>query len=316
MMRRIPVGSFKMGFFVLRRQAAFFLVYFVAALFSAGAAFAAETSQDAADSFSREKTWRIGGALLRLSPELDSGQQLDVIVDGVAALTLEDFRLTLENWMHAPDGAPFPKPGTNVTGGDTPQVVVSGFSGGAHCCITLTVIDLGEKPKQISVPVGGHYYSYLEKRAGEKSWIAIGHDGQYAYWRTSFADSPAPLVLFRYEDGAWRMAANLMRRPAPSDRALKKQAEEVRKLPGWSKDRKNNAVDIPVQLWSEALDLVYGGNMAAAERFIDLAWKPGFAGKEAFRRELFGCRLAQSIYWPELAAMNNRPAKKPESDCP
>ncbi len=49
---------------------------------------------------------------------------------------------------------------------------------------------------------------------------------------------------------------------------------------------------------------------------FDLAWNPKVAGKEEFRRELFRCRVRKSHLWPEIAAMNGRPAHPAEGICP
>lgn len=71
----------------------------------------------------------------------------------------------------------------------------------------------------------------------------------------------------------------------------------------------------PPHLWWRALELVYEGNLAAAEAFFDEAWRPGKPGREEFRRMLFACKLRESPFWPDIAAMNGVEPVPPEGKC-
>jgi hypothetical protein len=257
------------------------------------------------------RTWRVGGAKLRLV-EKPFENRLE-IVSGGKTVVFENAVIAVDQWIEAPENAPYPAPGTNVTGGGAPQVVVQEYSGGAHCCLTLHVVDLDGPPKITTLPLGDNYGAYLRRH--HNGWVAVGNEPLFAYWRSPFVASPAPKVVLQFRDGQWRLAADLMRKPAPSADELERMAAQARESEAWGVPAWDNPRGIAVEAWGPAVDLVYGGNMEAAERYFDMAWHPLYEGKQAFRRDLFECRLRRSGFWPEIAAMNGRPAVPPAADC-
>lgn len=266
-------------------------------------------------------TWQVGDASLRLIgvPPKPGGelptQRLEILRDGKVLLSFENELIAVDQWLNAPDDVPFPPLGTNLTGGTVPQVIVQEYSGGAHCCESVKIVELGTDLKVVDVPIGRDFFAYFRRQEGEAGWIAVGYDETYNYWHASFAETPAQQLLYRFSGSAWRLATDLMRRPAPSEEELKRKATEVRDSADWGRPINDNPKGIPPRLWSEALKLAYSGNLDAAERFFDLAWRPDFRGKTTFRRQLFACRLRKSPVWPDLAAMNSRPALPPEGKC-
>ena len=118
------------------------------------------------------------------------------------------------------------KPGTDVTGSGQPEVIVGSWSGGAHCCFSFQILQLGRDFRVLA--------KLDAKDSGGAHFEDINHDGKYefiandwtfAYWRTSFAESPAPEVILRpkpaesgYVD--YQLALDLMRKPAPTQEQL------------------------------------------------------------------------------------------------
>jgi hypothetical protein len=96
--------------------------------------------------------------------------------------------------------------------------------------------------------------------------------GTFAYWRTSYADSPAPQVMLRYRDGIYRMAADLMRKPAPAPTELSTRARQIQQGK-WSEPCPGppEYPCPPSGLWSTMLDLLYTGHAVLAWQFFDTA---------------------------------------------
>jgi len=160
-----------------------------------------------------------------------------------------------------------------------PLVIATGWSGGAHCCYTLHVLSLAPRVRHQAIGVDDN---------DEVGFIAAGDappllqfgDFNFAYWHTSFADSPAPRIILRYDPAARRYAADFpaMHRDAPDAAALKDRAGKT-----------------GPELWGEMLDLIYTGNAPAARRLLDLAWPSARPGKlrflACFTRQLRSGRL-------------------------
>ncbi len=171
-----------------------------------------------------------------------------------------------------------------------PDLIVTDYAGGAHCCYTVHVIGLGAAVAEDKIAIRD---SELELDRSTTPPRLRFYDFAFAYWKASFADSPAPLVILAWDAKARRYLPDIaaMRRPAPSEAEISSWAAEVRaKLLASPADSPDPA------LWGRMLDLIYAGNAAAAQRFFDLAWPPARPGKAAFRAE-FTRQLHSGALW-------------------
>jgi hypothetical protein len=184
--------------------------------------------------------------------------------------------------------------GKNITGNGLPNLVVSEYTGGAHCCFLAHVFELGKEFRKVgTLDARDGDLSHFEDLDGDGSLEFVTNDFTFAYWHASFADSPAPRVVLKYRDGAYRVAPGLMRRPAPSAAELERQSREVREAPQWHARR------MPTALWKTMLDLIYEGNADAAWAFLNSSWPRKEAEKEEFRREFLE-QLRKSPYAKEI----------------
>ena len=185
--------------------------------------------------------------------------------------------------------------GSDITGRGVPNLVVSEWSGGAHCCFSFHIFEIGKEFREIGVLGAGHGdLAHFEKRSGEKGLVFVANDWTFAYWNASFAQSPAPEVILRFSDGKYGLAVDLMRKPAPSDETMGEQIKQVQADKTWEGDG-----GPPVKLWEFMLDLIYTGNAAAAWQFFEKAWVPVVPGKTEFLTE-FRSQLTKSRYWQDL----------------
>jgi len=83
----------------------------------------------------------------KTDPE-DFGEGIVITPAGQPPIAIEDFKLTLGSVMA---GSPtLPGIGEDITGDGIPDLAIVGFSGGAHCCLTLHVIELGHTLRMIA----------------------------------------------------------------------------------------------------------------------------------------------------------------------
>lgn len=157
--------------------------------------------------------------------------------------------------------------GEDLTGDGIPEVVVHQFSGGLHCCTRATVLTLGPTLVEVGSIDGGDGDVEFEDVDGDGiPELKVG-DWRFAYWRDyAFADTPAPEILFRYRDGGYEVACDLMRDEPPTPTELAARARELTE--GWA------AGDPPVDLWGYAVELVYKGHADLAFRWLDESWPP------------------------------------------
>lgn len=116
---------------------------------------------------------------------------------------------------------------------------------------------------------------------------------------------PLPRVVHRFKTGAYRVADDLMRKPAPSDAELQGFASALSAaLPG---------CDTPPKEWegaglhplvSRMARLIYSGQGRVADRLLDLAWKWTPACKRSFRAALLRLLSGSTRYWKDIERMN------------
>lgn len=190
--------------------------------------------------------------------------------------------------------------GTDVTGAGKPDLVIGEFTGGAHCCLKIHVFEIGAGFREIAhLDLGHSVEAQFADVDGDGRMEIVAEDWSFADWHASFADSPAPQVILRFRDGAFRLVPELMRKPPPPAAELEARAQQVRNSRAWE-----NPQDPPSDLWREMLDLIFSGNALEAWKFFEAAWPPGRGGKAEFLQE-FRAQLAKSPHWTEVQALSS-----------
>jgi hypothetical protein len=98
--------------------------------------------------------------------------------------------------------------GRDMTGDSIPELVVTLWSGGAHCCYSTTVYSVGDEMKTILAHAGGNCQGSFEDYDGDGSLEFATCDDRWAYVHCDFASSPMPPVVFAYDRvaGEYRLA--------------------------------------------------------------------------------------------------------------
>ncbi|HEY1772105.1 MAG TPA: hypothetical protein VGH91_02805 [Gammaproteobacteria bacterium] len=198
-----------------------------------------------------------------------------------------------------------PALGMDFTGEGIPELLISEWSGGAHCCYSFHLFRLGETFSKIqSIPVLDADESAFVRRPGVKGLVLVTADyGAFAYFPSSFAGSPAGRVLLSFQDGRFRPDATLMKTTAPKSDETSKCAALFKPSRDW-KGRDNDGQ--PLGMWYYATDLIYTGNETQAWAFLGAAWGGNAADKKKYLDE-YRARLKKSVYYPELESLQKAP---------
>ncbi len=184
------------------------------------------------------------------------------------------------------------------TGDGAPDVAVSYFSGGAHCCFNAYFVELGERVKVAADVDGGNVPVSAVGRAPGGGLRLETADNTFAYWIVSFAESPLPSIILEFRGGELRPAPEAMRKPAPPLAKLQSEARLVRSQLGLEPYKGEEESGLAVAFWGRMLDLLYSGNEQLAWQYLDLAWPVRKPGKATFRAD-FERQLSKSWFWSE-----------------
>lgn len=195
--------------------------------------------------------------------------------------------------------------GRDITGSGQPEVVISEWTGGAHCCFRYHIFELGNRiEERATIDAHDNYICRFRDDPDGKLDFVV-YDSTFAYWNASYAASPAPEVVLRYGPDGFQPATDLMRHPAPSQQDFEALVLEGRQTPPEKYGPFPNS-----RFWGIMLDLIYSGHADLAWKFCDSVWRGDAETKAKFLAE-FRQRLARSIYWPSIERMNSGPVPAP-----
>jgi len=186
------------------------------------------------------------------------------------------------------------KAGDDMTGAGLPDLLISEWSGGAHCCYTFHIFELGDTFRKLqSIPVFDADESAFVQRAGVKGLVLDTADySAFAYFPSGFAGSPAGRVLLSFQEGQFRLDPGLMKAAAPAKGETAKCAALFRKSREWKHSQ-------PMGMWYYATDLIYTGHQTEALEFLKKSWGGSAEDREKYLSE-YQTRLTKSVYYPQL----------------
>lgn len=198
------------------------------------------------------------------------------------------------------EGVPAIPNGTDVTGRGYPDMIVSGYLGGMHCCHTHYVFELEPRFRLIATFDDGDNYSAHFEREG-KAYYYESTDGSFqGFWMTE-AGSPSHSVVLHFIDdrdgGGFHLAKDKMQTPAPTPKQWQHALDDVRdSLSGVSQ---GDLVDAPNILWQDVLNLIYTSHSDLVMKFLKEVG-PRAQQKPLPNLEYFCSVLKGSPYWDDL----------------
>lgn len=185
-------------------------------------------------------------------------------------------------------------PGKNITGGSEPNLVIGDWDGGNHRFYTYRVFSLGNSFKLLAT---------IEANDNERAHFTdLDRDGipefemhdcnLFLIW-DNIDNSPAPRVVLRYTPDGYKVAPDLMQKPAPSGKALAAMRKKIRK--DW---KKGNSAP-PALLRIRMVELIYNGYPDLAERLCKDVWPAWGGDRREYLDELYD-NLEKSPFYRQL----------------
>ncbi len=188
------------------------------------------------------------------------------------------------------------------TGDGAPDTIIHFYSMGAHCCSEYRFIELGDIVWQRKNLYTGNSGLDAVGRSPSGGLIYRLYDDNFAYWLTSFADSPMPEVYLSFSKGILKPDISKMLKPPPDLKVLDKEAREIQtsisSLAYTGIDNQSSDV-FPQPFWKRMLDLIYSNQDDIAWQYFDLVWPPKKSGKELFRKD-FTNQLEKSDFYQSI----------------
>jgi hypothetical protein len=188
----------------------------------------------------------------------------------------------------------------DITGDGIPELVLDGYSGGAHCCGHNYIIELSSPLSVLlDLDTGDNGITFIDNGAGKPMSFKT-QDSYFGYWLTSYSCSPQPTIIYKFDGVSHKYVIDpdSMRKQLPTDSVIKENANGW-KSSDWTEDGSGRDIgDACVTPWTYALDLIYSGNAKSARDYIDLAWKPNSQFKsEADFLDAFSSQIQSSQFY-------------------
>ncbi len=236
----------------------------------------------------------IGPYLVQVTADsIDAHDVLVVRAGGRSLFRIDNFlRLRLSGPVQDPRVSI--SPGTDISGDGIPDLVVFGWSGGAHCCFVAWVLSLGEEFRVLAEVTGGDVEPIFRQMDDDTALEVQVVDGAFAYWPRSFGGSPSVRVALDWAGDRLHPSVELTATLQPTAAEVISDADRIRTDPGWQ-----TQMEPYDAVFSRALELLYSGHEDLAASFIDSAWGGTRSGEVQLVME-FGQRLERSIYHGRL----------------
>ncbi len=188
--------------------------------------------------------------------------------------------------------------GQDVTGDGLPDLVITHYTGGAHCCTYYRVFELSTEVRLLGTIYAGDYDSWIQDLDSDSNYEFVVPDWAYQdYGPWAQAGKPGPYVLLHYQEGAYHLAKELMHKPALSDTEL--QALATPYITGGQEPSYDG------RFWEDIVGLIYSGNPEQTEPFLALVWPDEPERQQSFLHSLL--RIMQdSLYWPEIKELSDK----------
>ena len=266
--------------------------------------------------------------------EYDGGYR--ILHNGSPVHSETGYRFHTSQWNEDHSWSTF---GPDITGDGIANVVIQHWSGGAHCCHSATVLELGPTLKVLGRFDGEDSTPFFKDLDGDDVFEVWMRDSTFAYWNECYAGSPLPQLAYQYHERHYSLAPDILRDQVDDGRAreLMESASRLRgEIIAGSKDagvpqdppgdwhgmeeaalrfvngtyqneRRTMAYFeyeswywLPSELWGVMLELIYSGRSEAAKEFYVQAWPAGLPGSEQFLAD-FRSQLSLSPHWTELS---------------
>ena len=188
--------------------------------------------------------------------------------------------------------------GTDVTGRGHPDMIVSLYTGGAHCCTSHYVFELEPAFRLLATLNDSNDDLAHFEHFADGHYYYITADWTFEYWPTCFTCSPSALVTLHWVDdakgGGFHLAMDKMQTAAPTPTEWNKELSAAQKAVN-----AGSVDDIGQSLWGVVLDLIYAGHSDLAWKFVDAAGPK--AQQQPFPALADFCGLLKtSPYWTDL----------------
>jgi hypothetical protein len=181
--------------------------------------------------------------------------------------------------------------GRDITGKGIPNLVVSSWTGGAHCCHFLHIFELGKKLKKL-VTVKANSSSVRLVDLDHDGYPEIEFwDGSIDYLFASFAGSPGGRVVLKFKNNQYEVAPSLMRKASLNQ----KQIEKL-KMMIVASFKKEKSPELPYDFLSSMMYLSYSGQFDLAMKIASETWPADRLSFLIFQNK-FTQALRHSLYW-------------------
>lgn len=194
--------------------------------------------------------------------------------------------------------------GRDITGAGNPNLVMAEWTGGAHCNFICCIFEIGTEFRKIAEINGEHSGPDFKDVNGDGKLEIIMRDWTFAYWSGCFLSSPAPEIIFRFDNSKYKLDTGLMRKPILSSAELEKIITNIKsRWRGESNSSSSSDYEKMAIVVRPIFDLVYTGNAKQAWQLFDIVWPNNDPQKNEILKDIRKA-LTESPYWTEIRALN------------
>jgi|WetSurMetagenome_2_1015567.scaffolds.fasta_scaffold148613_1 hypothetical protein len=195
------------------------------------------------------------------------------------------------------------------------EIMIDEYTGGAHCCHYIGIYTLDTSATCIFYVDAEHVDITPHDIDGDSICELESMDCLFSYWQACYAESPFPTLIWKWDNGAYRLAnfqyADYLLKGytdevlSESIAWLKSEADSLKIIVKSYKFNPHNDPDDKTiyypnpGLWTVMLSYIYAGKSNVADSIFNIVWPAEIEGKEEFYKD-FRQTLESGPHWEEL----------------
>jgi hypothetical protein len=161
--------------------------------------------------------------------------------------------------------------GKDIDGDGQPEIVIEGYSGGAHCCWTYGFISLTTPPRVASIR-NNHPFALKELKGRP---VVYTNDGAFDYFEGPYVASPRADVYLNLQDGKFRDIGTELVPEYDRRIAEEKKLLTPEKLQAFLATRSDPDFEVKSAILTIVIEYLYSGREQEAWEALAEMWPPG-----------------------------------------
>lgn len=191
----------------------------------------------------------------------------------------------------------------DINNDSIPEVILSLYWGGQHCCVDMNVYSLSAPNKIIDSQISDFAWADIEDLDGDSIPEFGTMDRSWFEWKSDRWNNPCPRIIRKWDGEKYRIANYRFPEYVAewnTEDALRKLKKACQTSNGEYNPNDSIPEFPPSEMGKILVSYMYAGQAETAREVLDNCWPDNIAGKERYYQDLWD-HLLNTRWWNEIS---------------